>query len=639
MTDNNHLDSITFDYDTPIEEVSEWMKLLLEWADKNECSGFPKDLESLLRLEELRMETKDVDTLVDYINNESLELSENIQYLQNLKILDLSWSHIKKLPNEIKILNNLKVLKLSWMELDEIPDVIFDLTNLEELYLGYTRYHEPLEEYELGPIGYRETTEPYSSDISYISSSLGKLINLRNLQIEGVSIGSIPKTIENLGKLETINLFNCNLTRIPSGIGLFNNLKILDLGDNFLSELPESIVNLSNLTKLSIGGNPNLYLTKEQKEWIIKLEKGGCDVQYDDNLFHEIVLGELNPKSSVNRSTFSHRYQGRIVGKNIKCRIHKTIWERHKAGRYDSTRATCSICNNSTFSYGSGDGSVKRCLVLLKNSCPIGSNHFYVADVVEEHRKYKGNTSTQIYKDGEEFLESDEGRLNENPLKNNSVTYSESEIIYVRAVDNDNNYSRSFVVHRCANHPVLPEKFVLSVFENAFENGDIVRNTELNLYSEYRLGILNNILEGFRRPLEIGYCIIVEVTTDTYGLLRPTKEKDLSNNNDRQSRIETCDKTQKTVIYLNQCINKYSNQVEWLKILYSLAGWAEYFATNEYDTVVEEYAPQLIEKLEILKEYVDSGRMLLETDIDFLINKYSLEIDGSKLHLKIEPYL
>jgi hypothetical protein len=218
------------------------------------------------------------------------------------------------------------------------------------------------------------------------------------------------------------------------------------------------------------------------------------------------------------------------MAKNVKCRIHKTIWETHKAGRYDSTRATCSICNNSTSSHGSGDKSVNRCLVLLKNSCPMGANHFYVADVVKESRKYKGTTSTKTYKDGKEFLEFDEGKSTvsfssvKTSQKNNNDSSSESETIYVRAVNSDNNYSKPIIVHRPVNQTELPKQFVLWVYENAFDGGDVVQNTELNLYAEYKLGFLNNILKGFRKALDCGYGIIVEETKEAKELITKNDE-------------------------------------------------------------------------------------------------------------------
>ncbi len=39
---------------------------------------------------------------------------------------------------------------------------------------------------------------------------------------------------------------------------------------------------------------------------------------------------------------------------------------------------TCSRCDHETESYGTGDNSVKRCLVLLREECPKGESNFYV---------------------------------------------------------------------------------------------------------------------------------------------------------------------------------------------------------------------------------------------------------------------
>lgn len=41
--------------------------------------------------------------------------------------------------------------------------------------------------------------------------------------------------------------------------------------------------------------------------------------------------------------------------------------------------ATCSECEHQTCSFGQGDGSVKRCFVLMRQECPEGrEDHFYV---------------------------------------------------------------------------------------------------------------------------------------------------------------------------------------------------------------------------------------------------------------------
>lgn len=40
--------------------------------------------------------------------------------------------------------------------------------------------------------------------------------------------------------------------------------------------------------------------------------------------------------------------------------------------------ATCSRCEHVTQSYGVGEGSRKRCLVLMREECPEGETNFYV---------------------------------------------------------------------------------------------------------------------------------------------------------------------------------------------------------------------------------------------------------------------
>lgn len=46
--------------------------------------------------------------------------------------------------------------------------------------------------------------------------------------------------------------------------------------------------------------------------------------------------------------------------------------------------ATCSRCEHETESFGTGDASVKRCLVLMREECPKGEANFYVEDDSDE---------------------------------------------------------------------------------------------------------------------------------------------------------------------------------------------------------------------------------------------------------------
>lgn len=42
--------------------------------------------------------------------------------------------------------------------------------------------------------------------------------------------------------------------------------------------------------------------------------------------------------------------------------------------------ATCSECDHETESFGTSDRSIKRCLVLMREECPLGEENFYVEE-------------------------------------------------------------------------------------------------------------------------------------------------------------------------------------------------------------------------------------------------------------------
>lgn len=49
-------------------------------------------------------------------------------------------------------------------------------------------------------------------------------------------------------------------------------------------------------------------------------------------------------------------------------------------GTVDGVTATCSRCGNETESYGTGDRSVKRCLVVMREECLNSESNYYVEE-------------------------------------------------------------------------------------------------------------------------------------------------------------------------------------------------------------------------------------------------------------------
>jgi hypothetical protein len=49
-------------------------------------------------------------------------------------------------------------------------------------------------------------------------------------------------------------------------------------------------------------------------------------------------------------------------------------------GMVTSVCARCSRCGHETESFGTSEGSIQRCLALMREECARGETNFYVAD-------------------------------------------------------------------------------------------------------------------------------------------------------------------------------------------------------------------------------------------------------------------
>ena len=67
-------------------------------------------------------------------------------------------------------------------------------------------------------------------------------------------------------------------------------------------------------------------------------------------------------------------------------RVECSVWEDELEGDYslvEGFRAECSRCSHETESFGTSERSVRRCLVLMREECPLGEENFYVDDEEE----------------------------------------------------------------------------------------------------------------------------------------------------------------------------------------------------------------------------------------------------------------
>jgi len=110
-----------------------------------------------------------------------VELPEEIVYLKNLEVLDLSNNQLKRVPPEVGYLTNLKVLNLSGTGLrylNQFPWEMWTLPKLEVLDLSY------------------------NTDLKQLPKEIGRLSTLRTLFTTNTQIKKLPAEIINIHGLQ-----------------------------------------------------------------------------------------------------------------------------------------------------------------------------------------------------------------------------------------------------------------------------------------------------------------------------------------------------------------------------------------------------------------------------------------------------
>ena len=113
--------------------------------------------------------------------------SLNTKQLDLLKVLDLSFLNLARIPQEIGCLKNLEELNLAGNFLEELPEEIYNLKNLKVLCLG--------------------DVMSGGNKLTSLSKNIEKLTNLEVLQIVwNEDLKQLPKEILNLPKLDLVLL-------------------------------------------------------------------------------------------------------------------------------------------------------------------------------------------------------------------------------------------------------------------------------------------------------------------------------------------------------------------------------------------------------------------------------------------------
>ncbi|KAG1347793.1 putative disease resistance protein RGA3 [Cocos nucifera] len=154
--------------------------------------------------------------------------------LSRLRVLDVSFSEIERLPDSLGNLIYLRYLNISYTKISAIPETIGNLRNLQGLNMSYTK-------------------------ISVMPESIGNLRNLRFLEMrECQHLSRLPNGIVNLHNLRSLRVDSTMAVGMPAGLGKLQNLHTLREFNPPSSRAEgwctiEELRSLSCLTDLSIA--------------------------------------------------------------------------------------------------------------------------------------------------------------------------------------------------------------------------------------------------------------------------------------------------------------------------------------------------------------------------------------------------
>ncbi|XP_059649181.1 putative disease resistance RPP13-like protein 1 [Cornus florida] len=152
--------------------------------------------------------------------------------LRCLRVLSLSGYQISELPQTIDNLIHLRHLDLSRTRLILLPHSVSTLCNLQTLNLSQCQ------------------------DLIELPRDIGKLVNLRQLNVCCTKLTKLPVTMGKLINLYYLNVCNTRLTKLPLDMGKLINLRHLDITGSKLIKMPmqmSRLVGLQHLTHFVVG--------------------------------------------------------------------------------------------------------------------------------------------------------------------------------------------------------------------------------------------------------------------------------------------------------------------------------------------------------------------------------------------------
>jgi|GEM_PF-1207162 len=202
------------------------------------------------RLAELK--TKEAKTAADLAEITKLE-AEKAQYKAKILLEASRYLAAKKLPETFDVFLFNDSLNFSRWAIETLPAEIGKLHNLKSLDLS-GNYLRSLPA-KIGNLSNLQSLDLSSNSLDSLPSEIGKLQNLCELNLNLNESLNLHPEIGNLQNLKSLSLNFIHLTNLPEGINRLKKLRFLDLGSNEIDTMPAIIGNFLNLQSLYLYDN------------------------------------------------------------------------------------------------------------------------------------------------------------------------------------------------------------------------------------------------------------------------------------------------------------------------------------------------------------------------------------------------
>ncbi len=275
----------------------------LQLADNNFVT-LPDSFVQLQRLKTLNLKHNaylyddDVYDRLKFMNVESLdfsasgllELNNKIGSVKSLKHLNIAVNDIKVLPASFNQLTKLEWINISEnlnMDFGQVGSVLIQIPGIQELYAQQCEIGNlPL---DIGKLANLKVLDLKGNRLTSLPLTFGNLTNLEYLDLGYFDMGTRMNKIDDLGpnfgqlkKLKFLNLAGNTLKILPSGFSSLTELENLNLNLNKLSEFPIPVTQFNRLKKLDLSLN-EINIVPAQIAGLGSLE----ELHLDANFFNQ----------------------------------------------------------------------------------------------------------------------------------------------------------------------------------------------------------------------------------------------------------------------------------------------------------------------------------------------------------------